>query len=57
MRGRLADRGRLVDRGIDAGDGDFGGGVVAPRRSAMVGLALLLKLRRCWSLEGFATRI
>ena len=33
----LAIRGRLDERGIDAGDGDLGGGVVAPFRSAMVG--------------------
>lgn len=53
----LAIRGRLDERGTEAGEGDFGGGVVAPRRSAMFDRALVLKLRKCWSLEGFATRI
>lgn len=41
----FAIRGRLDDRGIEAGDGDFGGGVVAPRRSAMTDMVRLLNRR------------
>lgn len=53
----LAMRGKLEDRGRDAGDGDFGGGVIAPWRSAITVLCSAISIGKTFALRSLHNRV